>query len=130
MNVREEPEKPNPEELEEVVVLAEEDDDPIVEIPGGEEAGDDSDDEAGSDARLDELLARRSARPADTSDSEETIHDFAGFPPDGDRAADEALAGRVVPIKDRREFVCNRCHLVKAKTQLADSERVLCRDCV
>jgi hypothetical protein len=42
----------------------------------------------------------------------------------------EPLPTRVIPIRDREEFVCSRCHLVKAKVQLADAERMLCRDCV
>ena len=42
----------------------------------------------------------------------------------------EPLPTRVIPIRDREEFVCNRCHLVKRKSQLADAERMLCRDCV
>ena len=42
----------------------------------------------------------------------------------------EPLPTTVIPIKDRKEFVCNRCHLVKARVQLADEERGLCRDCV
>ena len=42
----------------------------------------------------------------------------------------EPLPARVIPLKDRQEFVCNRCRLVKARVQLADSERGLCRDCV
>ncbi|MGZ6546360.1 MAG: DUF4193 family protein [Actinomycetota bacterium] len=28
------------------------------------------------------------------------------------------------------EFVCARCHLIKHRRQLRDSEKMLCRDCV
>jgi hypothetical protein len=42
----------------------------------------------------------------------------------------EPLPSVVVPIKDRQEFVCSNCHLVKARVQLADAARGLCRDCV
>lgn len=40
------------------------------------------------------------------------------------------LPERVDPLKDRQEFVCSRCHLVKSRSQLADKDRMLCRDCV
>jgi hypothetical protein len=43
---------------------------------------------------------------------------------------DERISSRVIPIKDRQEFVCARCRLVKPRVQLADPQRGLCRDCV
>jgi hypothetical protein len=49
---------------------------------------------------------------------------------EADKSIREPLPTRVIPIRDREEFVCTRCHLVKRKSQLADAERMLCRDCV
>lgn len=42
----------------------------------------------------------------------------------------EPLPSRVIPIRDRQEFVCSNCHLVKKRSQLADADKALCRDCV
>ena len=40
----------------------------------------------------------------------------------------EPLEARVVPIQ-ATEFVCQRCFLVKHRSQLADKKKMLCRDC-
>lgn len=124
----------DPEELDAVLPLVEQDDD-VAPGSSQEGLGDQevafSDDDAEGDASLDELLARRAAHAADNADTADNpdSDDVIEPPVDDDSDPAEALVSRVIPIKGAREFVCNRCHLVKAKTQLADSERVFCRDC-
>ena len=88
------------------------------------------DDEEGDDSSLEQLLAQRSAarRAADEPEENEDLMALASErePP----LRGEALNPRLIPVKDRQEFVCKRCFLVKARSQLADAERMLCRDCV
>lgn len=88
----------------------------------------DEDEDQGEDS-LDELLARRTSARRGLDVDAEDDDDVIGFRSEQD---DPSLpAGtRVRPMKDRQEFVCARCHLVKAKSQLADPQRGLCRDCV
>jgi hypothetical protein len=101
---------------------AEEDDDAEAVVA-------DDEDEPSDDASLEELLAQRSAarRAPDELDDEDDIMALAS---ERHVPLNEPLPTRVIPIKDRDEFVCNRCHLVKKRSQLADEERGLCRDCV
>jgi hypothetical protein len=88
------------------------------------------DDEEGDDSSLEQLLAQRSAarRASDEPEENEDLMALASErePP----MRGEALNPRLIPVKDRQEFVCKRCFLVKARSQLADAERMLCRDCV
>jgi uncharacterized protein DUF4193 len=88
------------------------------------------DDEEGDDSSLEQLLAQRSAarRASDEPEENEDLMALASErePP----LRGEALNPRLIPVKDRQEFVCKRCFLVKARSQLADAERMLCRDCV
>ncbi|HEX2049963.1 MAG TPA: DUF4193 family protein [Actinomycetota bacterium] len=88
---------------------------------------DDADDDASTS--LEELLAQRASarRAADDADEDD---DLLSLATEKDATVAEPLPIKVTPIKDRREFVCRRCHLVKARSQLADADRVLCRDCV
>jgi hypothetical protein len=111
--------------------LEEEDDDDVTVDEEDEEAlaqsaGDDEDSE---EASLEELLSQRAAarRGTDESDDDDDIMALAS---EKEPTGLEPLPTKVIPIKDRKEFVCNRCHLVKARVQLADAERGLCRDCV
>jgi hypothetical protein len=80
-------------------------------------------------ASLDELLAQRAAarRGSDDSDDEAEIMSFAS---ERDEPVLETLRTRTTPLQHRQEFVCNNCHLVKPRVQLADPGRGLCRDCV
>ena len=91
-------------------------------------ATDDEDEE--DESSLEELLAQRAAarRGTDDSDDDDDILSLASEPET--IPALEPIPARVIPLKDRQEFVCNHCHLVKARVQLADAERGLCRDCV
>jgi hypothetical protein len=88
------------------------------------------DEEEGDDSSLEQLLAQRSAarRASDEPEENEDLMALASErePP----LRGEALNPRLIPVKDRQEFVCKRCFLVKARSQLADAERMLCRDCV
>jgi hypothetical protein len=79
---------------------------------------------------LDELLAQRAAARRGSDDDAEDDDDIMALTSERTEKLSEASTARVIPIKDRQEFVCNRCHLVKAKSQLADPQRGLCRDCV
>ena len=86
-------------------------------------------DESEDSSSLEEILSQRSARAVvDEEDDDEP--DIVGFGVDEDAPVSASLPTKVVPIKARQEFVCTRCHLVKARVQLADPERTLCRDCV
>jgi hypothetical protein len=85
-------------------------------------------DDDSDEASLDELLAKRSAKKG-SEDSEEDIMTLVGSDRD-EEAVVEPLPIRAQPIRDRQEFVCSRCRLVKPKVQLADEARGLCRDCV
>ncbi len=86
-----------------------------------------SDDDDSDESSLDELLSQRAAtrRASDESDED----DIMALASEKEPLIAEVAPQRVIPIKDRQEFVCNRCHLVKARSQLSDEKRVLCRDC-
>lgn len=77
---------------------------------------------------LDQLLAQRSAARRGTDEAEDD-DDIMALASERDVPVAEPVA-RVLPLKERQEFVCARCHLVKARSQLADASRGLCRDCV
>ena len=112
-------------EVEEDADLDDDEDDESAAASG---IGDDDDE--GDDSSLEQLLAQRSAarRAADEPEENEDLMALASErePP----LRGEALNPRLIPVKDRQEFVCKRCFLVKARSQLADAERMLCRDCV
>jgi hypothetical protein len=107
----------------------EEDDDVTVDDEDEEALAATGDEEESEEASLEELLSQRAAarRGTDESDDDEDIMALAS---EKEPIALEPLPTTVIPIEDRKEFVCNRCHLVKARVQLADAERGLCRDCV
>lgn len=112
-----------PEDLEGEIDLDEDDEEPALPLA----AGDDEDES--DDASLEELLSQRSATRRAGEDAEEE-EDIMALASEREAPIAEPLPTRVVPIKDRQEFVCHSCHLVKAKSQLADEARMLCRDCV
>jgi hypothetical protein len=124
--MREEQETKDLEDEEENVSLDEEDEDKDSVVASG--FG--NDDEEGDDSSLEELLAQRSAARRGSDDAEES-DDLMSLTSEREPPfRGEALNPRLIPVKDRQEFVCKRCFLVKARSQLADAERVLCRDCV
>jgi hypothetical protein len=88
------------------------------------------DDPESAEASLDEILAPRPSPRRGREEPEEEEDIISALAPDRDLVSIEPLPSVVIPIKDRQEFVCNNCHLVKARSQLADAERGLCRDCV
>lgn len=91
-------------------------------------AGDD--DEEGDDASLEELLSQRAASRRGAGEADEDDDDIMSLASEREPTGAEVIRTKVIPIKDRKEFVCKRCHLVKARSQLADADRELCRDCV
>ena len=74
------------------------------------------------ESSLEELLAKREARPAEEEEEDDSILAV------GREERLEPLAVKVVPPSDK-EFVCKNCHLVKHRSQLKDRNRMLCRDC-
>ena len=85
-----------------------------------------STDESGSTS-LEELLAKRRASRPGGEDAGD-VDDLIALSSEAARA-DARTRSKVAPVRNREEFVCKRCFLVKPKVQLADAERVLCRDC-
>jgi hypothetical protein len=98
----------------------------VVAAPAAEPeeaASEDDDDEEDDDdveASLDVILKERLVVADDEDEDEEET-------PDAEDRADGTL--RVLP-KQPGEFVCQSCFLVKSELQLADGQRMLCRDCV
>jgi len=95
---------------------------PAASDDDDEEEDDDEDDEDDVEASLDVILKEKLV-VVDDEDEEE----------DADEATeqDERVdAGTKVLPKRPDEFVCQSCYLVKHPSQLADAERLLCRDCV
>ena len=115
-----------------------EDDDLEAPVEEGDVEADDAEadaaleeDEETDQASLEELLAQRAAarRGTDEADDSEDILSLSSEavdPPLGD----PVLPTKADPLKDRQEFVCSNCYLVKPRVQLADASRMLCRDCV
>jgi len=74
---------------------------------------------------IQELLVKQEARSEEEEAAEEEEEGAVAL------ARDERLEPvetRVVPIQ-ATEFVCQKCFLVKHRSQLADKKRMLCRDC-
>ena len=111
----------------------EEDDDEESETEEGDEAEEEGEEESAvaedSDSTsLEELIARRTAARQGTDDPDED-DDLIALSSEATRK-DSSTKSKVTPLRNREEFVCKRCFLLKPKVQLADSERMLCRDCV
>lgn len=87
------------------------------------------DDEEDAETSLEALVARRAASWGGGEEMDDPDELIQLVPQRPIRSADP-IPAKVVQIRARHEFVCNRCHLVKARSQLADHERGLCRDCV
>ncbi|MHB1973959.1 MAG: DUF4193 family protein [Acidimicrobiales bacterium] len=93
-------------------------------VDSEEAVADDEEDELDDDdveASLDVILKERLV-----VEDEEEEEDEEEVPDADDRGEGTS---RVLP-KQPGEFVCQSCFLVKSETQLADSARMLCRDCV
>ena len=119
--------------------LVEDDDEESVEVEEEEDEAvavvedeDDTDDvvEDSDSTSLEELLARRTASRSVSDDpDEDEDEDLLALSSEARRKASPPKS-KVTPIRNREEFVCKRCFLLKPKVQLADAERMLCRDCV
>ncbi|MFN2489023.1 MAG: DUF4193 family protein [Actinomycetota bacterium] len=105
--------------------LEEEDLEEEEEVPGG----DDEDDDESEQASLDELSAQRASKSSVDGSEDDDDDDFMSFVPEPSPQMMEAAPARIAPVRERQEFVCKRCHLVKPRVQLADARRRLCRDC-
>ena len=120
-NEIEEQETPDPDPEDELEASDEEVEDELAT------AAPDEDEE--EETSLEELLAQRAARRV-PNESDEDGDDIMALTSEKEPRSREPLPSRVIPIRDKQEFVCSRCHLVKARSQLADESRLLCRDCV
>jgi hypothetical protein len=111
---------------------AELDEDEIEEEEAALASDDDDDDEEDGATSLDELLAQRAAarRGSDDSDDDDDIMALSSESVEVDTTVAEPIPVKVAPVKETKEFVCRSCFLVKSKSQLADADKVLCRDCV
>ncbi len=100
--------------------------DPLVSVPGEddpEEDEDEDDDEIDPDdveAGLDVILKDRLVVVDEEEDEEDEVPD----PEDRTEGPTKVLPKRP------GEFVCQSCFLVKHPSQLADADRMYCRDCV
>ena len=120
-------------ESEELELLEEEDEDlegDVDELDEEELVATDDEEET-DEASLEELLAQRAAARRGTDEADEDEDLLSAFASERDEPATVDIPpSKVTPLRDTQEFVCNNCHLVKARVQLADEERGLCRDCV
>ncbi len=86
-----------------------------------EEEEDEEEEDEDVEASLDDILKERLVVLDEEEEDEEEEYE------DSDYRSDIAL--RVLP-KQPDEFVCQSCFLVKNRSQLADKEKMFCRDCV
>ena len=125
-----------PADLEEVddpdAVVDDDDDDDVVDddeedegetvVAVADDDDEDEEDEEGDvEASLDVILKERLVQVDEEEDDDDEPND-----PE-DRAAPETA--KVLP-KQPKEFVCQSCFLVKHPSQMSDTKRKLCRDCV
>ncbi|MBK5228951.1 MAG: DUF4193 family protein [Actinobacteria bacterium] len=104
-------------------------DDEVDEIEEAEAETPEEDEDEDTEASLDQILDQRAKAELgavnDDDDDDDllelVIEEVAGVTP---------LRAKITPVKEKQEFVCARCHLVKNRSQMADPKRVLCRDCV
>ena len=118
-------------ELEQLGDADEDDLDDVDEEEDEEQAdGEGVVEDEGGETSLDRLIAQRDARRRRTGDEDDDA-DFLALASEPETLLrGEPLPERVEPIAAHREFVCRRCFLVKRRSQLADADRMLCRDCV
>jgi hypothetical protein len=119
----------DPDDLEENDDLDVDEDEPIVAVEDDEDEAEVAavDEDELEQASLEQLRDQRSARKRLEVDDDEDLLSLVSESEEPEVA--EPVPPRVTPIKDRQEFVCARCHLVKPRVQLADAARGLCRDC-
>ncbi len=126
--------QPDPldDEVEDDPFLEDEEPDLEVEIDEDEASDEDEDEEDGVDADLEQQLAAE-----DAGEEDEDTPGITVVPPDAEFDDDAPVA----PVEDDDgdddeieglrdgEFVCRGCFMAKRETQLADPDRLLCRDC-
>jgi hypothetical protein len=83
--------------------------------------------EDSAEESLEELKARRHDKTSGTVDEDET-EAAESFELPGADLSHEELAIEVRPRQDD-EFTCMSCFLVHHRSQLADAEKIICRDC-
>lgn len=105
---------------------AEEEEESEDEEAEPEAQGLEDDEEEGPESSLDALLDRKAV--ADGLDEEDEAELFDLFPPSEERVKVSARRRRTEKASSP-EFVCMSCRLVKARAQLSDPVRSLCRDC-
>ncbi|HSK24264.1 MAG TPA: hypothetical protein VK906_13850 [Egicoccus sp.] len=96
-------------DLEEAEVLDDEPEDLTVPVPS--EDGDEDEEET-------------AALPATVAFDDDDAEIVAAVAGDDDEDDDDEIEG----VREG-EFVCRSCYMAKRETQLADPERMLCRDC-
>jgi len=126
--------QPDPldDEVEDDPFLEDEEPDLEVELDEDEASDEDEDEEDGVDADLEQQLAAE-----DAGEEDEDTPGITVVPPDAEFDDDAPVA----PVEDDDgdddeieglrdgEFVCRGCFMAKRETQLADPDRLLCRDC-
>ncbi|GAC1410831.1 MAG: hypothetical protein NVSMB57_04950 [Actinomycetota bacterium] len=83
---------------------------------------DDEEESEGTEASLDELLAKRAEEKAD--EEEDDALDLTR----GEEGPESLGTIKVVP-QQADEFTCRNCFLVKHRSQLSDKKKMICRDC-
>jgi hypothetical protein len=106
----------DPDEPDDLDLDANEPDDPTSDDPSALDGGDDVPDDVDEDAVA--LVVLPDAAFDDDDDVVATVV------VDADEDDDDEIEG----VRDG-EFVCRRCYMAMRETQLADAERLLCRDC-
>ncbi|MGA2969410.1 MAG: DUF4193 family protein [Acidimicrobiales bacterium] len=99
-------------------VLEIDDEEILVEVAVPEEEEDVADD-ADVELALDEVLAETIRRTSTPEDDDEIVEVDTTIDP----------AETILPKQDD-EFRCDSCRLLKKTSQLADRDKMLCRDCV
>lgn len=99
-------------------VIEIDDEEILVEVAVPEEEEDVADD-ADVELALDEVLAETIRRTSTPEDDDEIVEVDTTIDP----------AETILPKQDD-EFRCDSCRLLKKTSQLADKDKMLCRDCV
>ena len=84
-------------------------------------------DDDSSEESIEELKARRHDKNSGKVDEDEA-EAAESFELPGADLSNESLVITVVP-QDANEFTCTRCFLVHHRSQLADPQAMVCRDC-
>jgi Domain of unknown function (DUF4193) len=85
-----------------------------------------TDDEATEDS-IEELKARRDAQAGAVDVDEAELAESLELP-GADLSGEDVLTVRPIP-RQADEFTCNRCFLVRHRSQLADEKKGICREC-